>query len=85
MANFKRDRFRCSPTVSKARRDRASRSWSRSVSVPASGIEPMLRAANETERFTRLPQFATSSSLFRRTNSLQVKSVSWFSGPAMAT
>ena len=30
---------------------------------------------------TRLPQPATSSSLVRRTNSDQVKSVSWFSGP----
>ena len=45
----------------------------------------MLRAANETVRLTRLPQLATSSSLLRRTNSLQVKSVSWFSGPATAT
>ena len=33
-------------------------------------------------RLTRLPQPATSSSLVRRTNSAQVKSVSWFSGPA---
>ena len=45
----------------------------------------MLRAANDTERLTRLPQVATSSSLLRRRNSLQVKSVSWFSGPATAT
>ena len=45
----------------------------------------MLRAANETLRLTRLPQLATSSSLLRRMNSLQVKSVSWFSGPATAT
>src|SRR5262249_50423168 len=49
---------------------------------PGGGIEPMLRAANEIDRLTRLPQVATSSSLLRRTNSLQVKSVSWFSGPA---
>ena len=55
------------------------------MSCPGFGIEPMLRAANETERLTRLPQVATSSSLLRRTNSLQVKSVSWFSGPATAT
>ena len=45
----------------------------------------MFLAANETERLTRLPQVATSSSLLRRTNSLQVKSVSWVSGPATAT
>ena len=45
----------------------------------------MLRAANETARFTRFPQVATSSSLFLRTNSLQVKSLSWVSGPATAT
>ncbi len=63
----------------------SSSSWSPGVSAPAAGIDPMLRAANETARFTRLPQVATSSSLLRRTNSLQVKSVSWFSGPAMAT
>ena len=51
----------------------------------APGISPMFFAANATDRFTRLPQVATSSSLLRRTNSLQVKSVSWFSGPATAT
>ena len=38
----------------------------------------------EATRLTRLPQPATSSSLVRRTNSAQVKSVSWFSGPATA-
>ena len=85
MANLNRDADRCSPTAPNACRDRASRSWSRSVSAPASGIEPMFLAANETARLTRLPQVATSSSLLRRTNSLQVKSVSWVSGPATAT
>ena len=45
----------------------------------------MFFAANDTDRLTRLPQVATSSSLFRRTNSLQVKSVSCVSGPATAT
>ena len=55
-----------------------------SVSVPGGGIDPMLRAANDTALLTRLPQLATSSSLLRRTNSAQVKSVSWFSGPATA-
>ena len=49
------------------------------------GISPMFFAANATARFTRLPQVATSSSLLRRTNSLQVKSVSCVSGPATAT
>ena len=85
IANLNREAARCSPTVPKACRDLSSSSWSRPVSAPAAGIEPMLRAANETARFTRFPQVATSSSLLRRTNSLQVKSVSWFSGPAMAT
>ena len=42
----------------------------------------MFLAVNDSVRLTRLPQFATSSSLLRRTNSAQVKSVSWFSGPA---
>ena len=75
---------RWSPTAPNARPDRASRSRSRSVSWPASGMAPMFLAAKETARFTRLPHVATSSSLFLRTNSLQVKSVSWFSGPATA-
>ena len=44
----------------------------------------MFFAVIEIVRLTRLPQPATSSSLLRRTNSDQVKSVSWFSGPATA-
>ena len=44
----------------------------------------MFFAAIETVRLTRLPQPATSSSLVRRTNSAQVKSVSCASGPATA-
>ena len=60
-------------------------SASAGVSVPGPGISPMFLAAKTTARFTRFPQVATSSSLLRRTNSLQVKSVSWFSGPATAT
>jgi len=65
-----------SPTTANASRDRARMAASASVSWPAAGTDPMLRAANETERLTRLPQVATSSSLLRRTNSRQVKSVS---------
>ena len=41
----------------------------------------MFFAVNDSDRLTRLPQAATSSSLLRRTNSAQVKSVSEFSGP----
>jgi hypothetical protein len=75
-AALKRHRRSESPTLAKAARDRSSRARSPAVSSPAAGISPTLRAANETVRFTRFPQFATSSSLLRRTNSLQVKSVS---------
>ena len=57
---------------------------SASVSSPGAGIVPMFFAVIEIVRLTRLPQPATSSSLLRRTNSDQVKSVSWFSGPAVA-
>ena len=80
-----RDRPSEPPTRSKAWRERSRISRSAPFSSPGSGIEPMFLAANDTERFTRLPQVATSSSLLRRRNSLQVKSVSWFSGPAAAT
>ena len=78
------DRPSASPTAANAARERRRISVSASVSWPAGGIEPMLRAANEIDRLTRLPQLASSSSLLRRTNSVQVKSVSWFSGPATA-
>ena len=50
----------------------------------APGSAPKFLSIIETVRLTRLPQPATSSSLVRRTNSAQVKSVSWFSGPATA-
>ena len=46
------------------------------------GISPKLLAIIAAVRLTRLPQPATSSSLLRCTNSAQVKSASWFSGPA---
>src|ERR1700745_2719609 len=85
IANLNRDRDQWAPTVVKAAREFSSSAWSTSVSWVAAGISPTLRAANDTARLTRLPQVATSSSLLRRTNSLQVKSVSWFSGPAIAT
>src|SRR4051812_7937316 len=45
------------------------------------GTWPMFFAVNDNDRLTKLPHAATSSSLLRRTNSDQVKSVSWFSGP----
>ncbi len=80
-----RDRDSDSPIWANALRDRSRIPRSVSFSSPGAGISPMLRAANETLRFTRLPQLATSSSLLRRMNSLQVKSVSWLSGPATAT
>ncbi len=78
------DRPSASPTGPNAALDRWSIAESVSVSWPACGIAPMLRAANEIDLLTRFPQLASSSSLLRRTNSLQVKSVSWFSGPATA-
>ena len=46
------------------------------------GIAPTFLCAIEIERLTRLPHSLASSKLVRRTNSSQVKSVSWFSGPA---
>ena len=52
------------------------------VSAPGRGPAPPLRQASETARLTRLPQLSASSSLLRRRNSDQVKSVSWLSGPA---
>ena len=53
-----------------------------SVSTPAAGISPKLLWIIVAVRLTRLPQPATSSPLLRWTNSAQVKSLSWFSGPA---
>jgi hypothetical protein len=71
-----------SPTVSNAAFVVASSSRSTSSSSPGSGTAPKFFAAMAIERFTRLPQPATSSSLLRRRNSAHVKSESWFSGPA---
>ncbi len=85
MAALNRDRDNGSATWPNASRDRCSIARSGSVSAPGGGIDPTLRAANDTALLTRLPQLATSSSLLRRTNSAHVKSVSWFSGPATAT
>ena len=85
IAALNRDRPSDSPTAPNACRDASRMAWSASVSAPGAGISPMLRAANDTVRLTRLPQLASSSSLLRRMNSAQVKSVSWFSGPATAT
>ncbi len=64
--------------------DASSRAVSASVSTPGFGIAPTFFAAIEIDRLTRLPQPATSSSLLRRRNSDQVKSVSCVSGPATA-
>jgi len=72
------------PTSPKPDSAVASTVWSMSSSSPVAGMAPRFLAVIDTVRFTRLPQAATSSSLLRRTNSAQVKSVSWFSGPAMA-
>src|SRR5215468_10690414 len=85
MAALNRDLDSDSPTEANARLEPSKSARSASVSSPAGGIEPMFLAANEMLRLTRFPQLATSSSLLRRMNSLQVKSVSWFSGPAIAT
>ena len=72
----------CSPTASKPASTASISSRSRAVSSPGSGTAPKLRNVLVSVRLTRLPQVATSSSLFLRTNSAQVKSVSWVSGPA---
>ena len=81
IAALNRDLPSDSPTAPNACREPSRIAWSASVSSPAAGIAPMFLAANEMLRLTRFPQLATSSSLLRRMNSLQVKSVSWFSGP----
>src|ERR1700684_4214365 len=49
--------------------------------VPAGGIEPMFRAANETARLTRFPQVATSSSLLRRAKLPPGEVGGWGSAP----
>ena len=77
---------RASISVADRRRSRArprrAAPRPRSVSSPGSGTSPKLRWAFVSVRLTRFPQVATSSSLLRRTNSAQVKSVSCVSGPA---
>ena len=72
----------CAPTMSNPEATPASSASSMSVRVPGSGTTPKLRCALVSVRLTRLPQFASSSSLLRRTNSAHVKSASWVSGPA---
>ena len=81
-ACFCRCRAISPPTVPNPASTVASSAVSSAVSSPASGISPKLFAIMFAVRLTRLPQPATSSSLVRRTNSAQVKSLSWFSGPA---
>ena len=74
-----------SPTDAEGRLDGREHRLVLAVSAPAGGISPKFLAIRFAVRLTRLPQPATSSSLVRRTNSAQVKSESWFSGPAAAT
>jgi hypothetical protein len=71
-----------SPTAAKPASVAFSRSRSASVRAPGRGISPMFLAVNDSDRLTRLPHAATSSSLLRRTHSDPVKSVSLVSGPA---
>ena len=70
--------------MSNAARDCASRASSAGSGDVGSGIAPTFLNASEIERLTRLPHSLASSKLVRRTNSSQVKSLSWFSGPATA-
>src|SRR6266511_1667560 len=81
-AALKRDWSISSPTLSKPASIAASVSLSDLVSAPGCGTVPKVRYAFVSVRLTRLPQFASSSSLLRRRNSAQVKSVSCVSGPA---
>ncbi len=81
-AAFWRCRPISSPTTANAPSTVSSSALSSAVSSPAAGISPKLLAIMFAVRLTRLPQPATSSSLVRRTNSAQVKLLSWFSGPA---
>ena len=70
------------PTVPKPSRIAPSSFSSIGSSSPAAGISPTFLAIIAAVRLTRLPQPATSSLLVRETKSTQVKSASWFSGPA---
>ena len=74
-----------SPTTANAASAAASTASSSGVVSPSGGISPKFLLIRLAVRLTRLPQPATSSSFVRRTNSAQVKSESWFSGPAAAT
>ncbi|OPZ48139.1 MAG: hypothetical protein BWY91_03235 [bacterium ADurb.BinA028] len=82
MPALNRCRSMCPPTVSNPSRIAASNSSSIGSSGPAAGISPKRLWIIDAVRLTRLPQPATSSELLRWTNSAQVKSLSWFSGPA---
>ena len=79
--NFGRARSGC-PTVSKPPSTARMTAALASVSSPGCGTARKFLYALVSVRLTRLPQLATSSSLFLRTNSAQVKSVSCVSGPA---
>ena len=68
--------------MSNAARDVASSAASASAGAVGFGTAPTFLCAIEIDRLTRLPHSLASSKLVRRTNSSQVKSVSWFSGPA---
>ena len=70
--------------MSNPARETASSSASASAGATGFGIAPTFLCAIEIDRLTRLPHSLASSKLVRRTNSSQVKSVSWFSGPATA-
>jgi hypothetical protein len=80
------NRFRASspPTVSNPAREYASSSASACCGAVGVGTAPTFLWAIEMDRLTRLPHSLASSKFTRRTNSSQVKSTSWFSGPATA-
>ncbi len=81
-AAFWRWRRSEAPTVSKPAATVASSSSSTGSTAYGCGISPKLLAIIAAVRLTRLPQPATSSLLLRWTNSAQLKSASWLSGPA---
>ena len=83
-AALKRLRDNSSPTVPNACSAARNNSRSASQRVPGCGICPKFLCAIEIDLLTRLPHSLASSKLVRRTNSSQVKSASWFSGPAAA-
>ena len=63
--------------VERARETRAAARGRHRGSVPGVGMRPLFLCAMEIDRLTRLPHSLASSKLVRRTNSSQVKSVSW--------